>query len=231
MVNGRVLASLTEGDLEAVGVGHALHRRAIIFAVEELAAAAGGDAARAAAAAADTGAGGHGGMGGMGGSGSGALSAAESAMLSGRDPAYDVFISYRRAGGADFAHLIKLQLQAAGLRVFLDVENIGTGDFAEVLDRSMRAARNVVLVWSKGCMDRFLDDGDAASADFVRREYAYALRLRKHIVPVYKEDFVFPVKESLPEDVRGVMDKNAIKFVAEYREASFAKLKAALLMV
>lgn len=34
------------------------------------------------------------------------------------------------------------------------------------------SARAVVLVWSHGCMDRFLDDKDAGHQDFVRLEYS-----------------------------------------------------------
>ena len=40
------------------------------------------------------------------------------------------FISYRRVGGADFAHLVKMYLKAAGYECFLDVENLGTGTFS-----------------------------------------------------------------------------------------------------
>lgn len=34
------------------------------------------------------------------------------------------------------------------------------------------SARAIVLVWSHGCMDRFLDDRDSARQDFVRLEYS-----------------------------------------------------------
>ncbi len=78
-------------------------------------------------------------------------------------------------------------------------------------------------------MDRFLDNGDVASEDFVRREYALALQLKKNLVPFYKEDFVFPPIEKLPADVQGVLKQNAVPFTAAYREASFTKLKGALL--
>jgi hypothetical protein len=142
--------------------------------------------------------------------------------------AFDVFISYRRAGGADFAQLIKIQLQAHGLTVFLDTDNLGAGRFQDELVSHLRSARNVVLVWSLGCMDRFLDDKDAVRQDFVRLEYMQSLRLQKHVVPVYKEDFVFPDAERLPEDCRAVLGMNAIRWVADYREASFKKLASAL---
>lgn len=141
------------------------------------------------------------------------------------DEMYDVFLSYRRVGGADFAQLLKLLLRAEGLRVFLDVENLGAGDFQAQLVRCLRSSRNVILVWTKGCMNRFLDDADEASGDFVRLEYQHALSMQKNIVPVYKEDFEFPASARLPENVRAVMSANAVKWIAaEYRDASLKKL-------
>ena len=142
--------------------------------------------------------------------------------------AYDVFISYRRIGGADFAQLLKIQLVAAGFKVFLDADSLGTGKFSDELKLSLQGSKNVLLVWTKGCMDRFLDDKDPGNRDFVRMEYAQSLRLGKHIVPVFKEDFVFPEPDSMPDDCRGVLTLNAIKFVSDYREASFNKIKSAL---
>lgn len=226
LVTGRVLLSLDDAALADVGVKHPIHRRTIAFAIDDM---------RTASAAAVAVA--------SGGSGSSSDASGTTAALStsittslGSPMAplgaaafrYDVFISYRRVGGADFAHLLKLQLRAAGLEVFLDVENLGTGNFSDQLVSSLTASRNVILVWTKGCMDRFLDDVDTTNSDFVRLEYVQCLRLKKHAVPVYKEDFEFPAEGRLPPDVRGVLSLNAIKWIGEYREASFHKLKAAL---
>jgi hypothetical protein len=46
------------------------------------------------------------------------------------------------------------------LDVFLDVDNLVQGAFDQQLWSTMGRAKNVVLVWSKGCMDRFLDGND-----------------------------------------------------------------------
>jgi hypothetical protein len=78
-------------------------------------------------------------------------------------PSYDVFISYRRETGADFAQLLKLQLKERGLEVFLDVENLGTGDFSEALKSSLKNSKNVILVWTQGCMDRLKEPSDVRS--------------------------------------------------------------------
>ena len=80
----------------------------------------------------------------------------------------------------------------------------------------------------RGCMDRFFAPPKVGEVDFVREEYASALRLQKNIIPLYKEDFTFPREEDMPPEVAGVMRMNAIKWVNEYRAASLEKLMARL---
>jgi len=41
------------------------------------------------------------------------------------EPSCDIFISYRRKGGSDFAQLLKVCFKSMGLEVFLDVDNLG----------------------------------------------------------------------------------------------------------
>jgi hypothetical protein len=78
-------------------------------------------------------------------------------------------------------------------------------------------------------MDRFLDEEDIGRQDFVRKEYALALKLKKNFVPVKHEDFVFPEKSRVPADVQPVVGMNAIPWISAYREASFERLKNALM--
>ena len=162
-VSGKVLASLTADDLCDLGITHKIHQRAIRFAIDELCA---------------TFAGGSGGSGGGGGA---------APLLKPPSPQFDVFLSYRRLGGADFAQLLKVELQALGLRVFLDIDNLGTGKFDDALQHSLGCSKNIVLVWTKGCMDRFFAPLKASEMDFVREEYKLALALGKNIIPLYKE--------------------------------------------
>jgi hypothetical protein len=72
---------------------------------------------------------------------------------------------------ADFAQLLKILLKAQGLEVFLDVDNLAnTGAFDDQLWKHLSATKNVVLVWTKGCMGRFLGAEDVAQQDFVRKK-------------------------------------------------------------
>ena len=68
-----------------------------------------------------------------------------------------------------------------------------------------------------------MDDNDMLNQDFVRREYALALKCKKNVVPVFKEDFEFPPESRLPDDVSKIVSFNAIKWVGEYKEASVDK--------
>jgi hypothetical protein len=202
LVTGRVLLELSEDDLAEIGISHRLHRRTILHAIGDLKAASEAPAAVG------------------GGSAARLLSVARPSAV----PMYDVFLSYRRIGGADFAQLLKVELQARGLRVFLDIDNLGTGKFDDALQMSLGRSKNVVLVWTRGCMDRFFVPLGPNEMDFVREEYASALRLQKNIIPLYKEDFSFPKEEDMPPVVAPVLRINAVKWVSEYRDASLQKL-------
>jgi hypothetical protein len=69
-------------------------------------------------------------------------------------------------------------------------------------------------------MDRFLDDADQTTADFVRLEYKHAISMAKNIIPCYKEDFSFPAAERVPADIRDVMSMNAVKWIGEVSRRS-----------
>ena len=45
---------------------------------------------------------------------------------------YDVFISYRRSNGSQLSQLIKIHLKLAQMNVFLDVDELGAGEFDTV---------------------------------------------------------------------------------------------------
>jgi hypothetical protein len=207
-VNGGVLASVTESDLLELKVVHPLHRRLMLQSIEALvktnssaAIAAGGGRAAALA-----------------------LSPETHSRKSSQNQ-FDAFISYRRVGGEDFAQLLKVQLETAGLTVFLDVENLGQGNFEDQLNKSLVVSKCVVLVWTKGCMDGFLDGADGANENFVRKEYLMAMKFKKPIIPVMHEHFGdIPAADRLPPDTRPILSNNAQKWVSQFRKESLARL-------
>ena len=118
---------------------------------------------------------------------------------------------------------------------FAPVMTFRQGDFNQRLWKTMGGAKNVLLVWTKGCMDRFLDDADPTNqgvkhetlqqspffasrqhcSDFLRKEYALALKLKKNIVPVAHEEFDWPDRSRLPKDCDSVMGLNAVKYALD----------------
>ena len=107
---------------------------------------------------------------------------------------YDVFLSYRRDGGETMAILLHDRLAAKGYKVFLDVENLRSGDFNEKLLQIIENCTDFVVVLSVGSLDRCVNEGD-----WVRREIAHAIKHNKNVVPLLLRGFEWP--EKLPDDI------------------------------
>lgn len=70
----------------------------------------------------------------------------------------DVFISYRRSNGSNLASLLKVYLQLNGKCVFLDVDGLKAGKFDINILKSIRQAKNFILVLTKSALDRCMGD-------------------------------------------------------------------------
>lgn len=109
---------------------------------------------------------------------------------------YDVFISYRKEGGSSFAMILKKELEDRGLKVFLDVEDLKSGQFTEQLYHEIEASRKVVLVLSPNALERCINDPE----DWVRLEVTHAIQCGIHIIPVVLRGFEFPKNLPKPLD-------------------------------
>ena len=204
LVDGTMLATLSDAELSDMGMSNTLHRKAVRSAIGRLLFKSGLSYEHAVVAASPASAavepnghllhtvtGADVGLsstpfmspprplvvvGGGGGGGSGGFFEHVEAKRT------DVFISYRRKTGAVLARLLDLHLRMAGLTTFLDVENLGTGAFDVALKSQLSGANNVVVILSEGALDRCLTDHD--NKDFVRKEIAMALATSKNTVPV-----------------------------------------------
>lgn len=81
---------------------------------------------------------------------------------------YDVFISYRRDGGAETAKLLRDSLTERGYSVFLDVESLRSGPFNTELYRVIEEANDFLLVLPPGALRRCAEE-----QDWVRKEIGY----------------------------------------------------------
>lgn len=125
-------------------------------------------------------------------------------------PKYDIFISYRREGGAQYARILQLMLIQRGYKVFLDYDELTDGVFSEKIIAAIKEAPVFMLVLSKGAMARCANEGD-----WVRREMTAAIEQHKHIVPVNPDNGFDGFPDSMPEELKkafGALQFSEISF-------------------
>lgn len=130
---------------------------------------------------------------------------------------YDIFISYRRDGGADAAKHLRDILTEKGYKVFYDNDSLASGDFNTALYGRIEECTDFLIILSPGSLDRCVNKND-----WVRQELAYALKHNKNVIPVKSSNFHFP--ENLPEDISGIRYKNAVSKNMEFFDAMVEKL-------
>ena len=118
---------------------------------------------------------------------------------------HQIFISYRRDGGAAMAHLIYTELSDLGYSVFYDIEDLKSGLFNEQLYAKIEECEDFVLVLPKDALINCRYD-----EDWVRKELRHAIQLKKNIIPVFMQDFTFP--QQLPEDIEIIRFIQAVDF-------------------
>lgn len=131
---------------------------------------------------------------------------------------YDVFLSYRR-GHAPDARLLQRELQARGLRVFLDVDDLHAGDFGAQLLDVIRDTPKFVCVLTPGSLERCQD-----AEDWVRRELEAALDAGRDMVLVSFGVDLGGAAARLPPSLQGLPALNAIEFHHAYFDAFVDKL-------
>jgi hypothetical protein len=142
-------------------------------------------------------------------------------MIASRRRKFDVFISYRRQGGAPEARLLRAELEKRSFRVFLDVEDVNSGFFDRTLLGHIEASSNFLLVLSPGALDRCTDPGD-----WLRQEIAHAITYQKNIIPVLLPRFTFP--PVLSEDIAELPRHQTIEYSHTLFAATLQKILFAL---
>ena len=127
-----------------------------------------------------------------------------------------IFISYRRDDAAGYARAIYDALaQVFGAeRVFIDVDDIAAGQaFVEVISRAVGESKVLlVLIGTRWLGER---PGQAPRItevdDFVRLEVGAALAEGMRVVPLLIDGAVLPTAAQLPQDLRGLLQRNALE--------------------
>lgn len=153
-------------------------------------------------------------------------------------PRGKIFINYRRGDNSAAAGRLydRLEQEFDKDKLFMDVDDISAGqDFVFELQRQVAECDVLLAVIG----NRWLDVADAEGKrrldnpdDFVRIEIAIALLLGKRIIPVLVNEAHMPAADALPEHLKPLARRNAIRLTHEQFKAGaqglINGLKAAL---
>lgn len=130
----------------------------------------------------------------------------------------NIFINYRRDDEAGFVHALYGQLEKTFPtdRLFMDVDSIPYGkDFVEVLDESVSQCKVLLAVIGKDWLGPINEQGQDTRLsdpnDFVRLEIASALTRNITVIPVLVNKAEIPPESVLPDDLKPLTRRNAIR--------------------
>jgi hypothetical protein len=145
-----------------------------------------------------------------------------------------IFINYRRGDDPGFTGWLRERLEAnfAAEHLFMDVDSIAPGlDFVRVLEDQVDKCDVFLAVIGPRWLDardeagnRRLDNPD----DFVRIEIESSLKLGKRIIPVLVNNADMPRAEHLPEGLKPLARRNAVRLTHERFKADAQGLIKAL---
>lgn len=127
-----------------------------------------------------------------------------------------IFLSYRRddTGGRAGRLFDVLVARFGASNVFQDVSSASPGfDFADRVEQAIATSDAVLVVIGPSWLDSTTADGRRRidqPDDFVRHELTSALASGMPVVPVLVDDAELPPADRLPEDVRGLVRRQAV---------------------
>ena len=136
------------------------------------------------------------------------------------DARRDIFISYRREGGDDFAHILDEYLLQHSYSVFWDIDDLRSGKFNEKLIFFIDNCIDFILILPKGALDRC-----DSPTDWLRMEIEAAIKSGRNIIPIMLKGFQWPDPSTLPESLQNLHVYNALQQPNnEYFGASMLRL-------
>ena len=145
-----------------------------------------------------------------------------------------IFISYRRGEDQGFAGRLYDRLERTFRRqqLFMDVDSIAPGqDFVSVLEARVDECVVMLALIGRGWLSavdaagrRRLDNPD----DFVRIEIAAGLSLGKYVIPVLIDSAPIPRADELPEEIRPLARRNALRLTHDRFKDNSLRLVRAL---
>ena len=135
---------------------------------------------------------------------------------------YEVFISYRRNGGDVLAKLLYETLHNQKYPVFFDHESLSSGVFGEKILSAIKQVKDVIVVLSKGSLERCKDKDD-----WMFLEIREAVHSGKNITLVFTEDFTMPSVHELaeyPEEISKLLSYQGYVIRIEHYDNTLKKI-------
>jgi TIR domain len=133
-----------------------------------------------------------------------------------------IFISYRRGDDPGYTHALfqLLRSEFGREQLFMDVEGyIKAGDpFVAILDEHVRNCDVLLAIIGPRWIDARNDKGERRlndPNDFVRIEIDSALKQGKRVIPVLVNNAAIPQAHDLPEPLRPLAERNAVRLTHE----------------
>jgi len=142
-----------------------------------------------------------------------------------------VFISYRRSDTTGEAGRLADSLEnlLGAACVFRDADDIPAGeDFEVFLQRELAETEVTVVLIGKKWLAELNSRLNRSNPDFVRIEIATALKLGKRVIPVLLQGAELPSPASLPDDLRALVNRQAINLRDEAWTADAGRLADAI---
>ncbi len=124
-----------------------------------------------------------------------------------------VFLSYRRKVSWAVALKLHESLTQMGADVFMDMEDLGEGQFAQKLMDEIQSRDYFLLLLAP----------DTLTSEWVIREVQFAMQAGKRIVPVLTDGFTLS-EENLPADLKGISSHNAVTLTLEFYQAGIDRI-------
>ena len=136
---------------------------------------------------------------------------------------YDIFICYSRNSGLDTAKKINNLLVREGYSVAY-ISNTASNEICKKQRIELiEQCSDFILIVDKNAFNKALDPGAKIEEDLQRQELAYALKLKKNIIPLLLSGADIPHK--LPEDINSVRFYPQLKRNFDPLDSFFYRLK------
>jgi hypothetical protein len=133
-----------------------------------------------------------------------------------------IFLSYRRDDTRSFARALFVRLEQSfpAENLFMDVQKIEPGqDFVRAIEEQVRACDVMLVLIGPGWLAAADEQGRPRldnPGDFVRIEVELALQFGKRVIPVLVHNAEMPRADALPEPLKALALRNAIRLTPEH---------------